>query len=271
MEWYREAGNRTQAAFARNAGLLLLDYLSLTDARRPEAKYDATMTLCVLQALLANCVELLEAMEDHKKAFFATSLTDEAPVWGLRRSFVKENTFPGDVTLHWTLKHLRNGLSHPVARQPLVECPPTGYTTTNDPSGVVTAFRVIASPWIKRGRRSRTYDRLTAEKVVAQIKNFEATYGETGHLTPVERPDGKFDITRNGRLYWPVFVMELPLEAAQELALDLATLLSQPADETWDGHRVTQLVRDSPQKHGVLPAEDGLNQSDEGPVTHNRN
>ncbi|HWT79722.1 MAG TPA: hypothetical protein VN648_13130, partial [Candidatus Methylomirabilis sp.] len=108
MEWFREPGNRKQAAFARHAGRALSDYLRLTAECLPERRDEASLTLCVLQALLTNCTELLSAMEDHQKQFFGRVISDDRPTWGLRKAQIRRNSFPGEPTLANVLTHLRD-------------------------------------------------------------------------------------------------------------------------------------------------------------------
>jgi hypothetical protein len=71
--------------------------------------------VCVLQSLLTNCTELLSGMRKNQKPFFKDLLSDAPHEWGLRRSFVEQDTFPIDLPLERVLEHLRNALSHPTA------------------------------------------------------------------------------------------------------------------------------------------------------------
>ena len=62
MEYSRDEKNRIRAGFALNAGRLLEQYSRLSAGVRASERYDATLTICILQSLLTNCWELLKAM-----------------------------------------------------------------------------------------------------------------------------------------------------------------------------------------------------------------
>lgn len=246
MEWFREPGNRKQAEFAFHAGRALVDYLSLTADWSPERRDEASLTVCVLQSLLTNCTELLATMEEYQRSFFEEVISDEKPVWGLRKSHIKENSFPGEPTLASVLTHLRDGLSHPTVAEPTVNCPATGYTTTDDRSGIVSAFRITDSPWVKDGNRLERISASTEKGAIANVRQQEKRFEVTGFLEVLPQPDGSFDIGRHGRQYWPLFVIELPLQAMVDLASGLANRLAQPSDERWDGRTLRELVAASP-------------------------
>jgi hypothetical protein len=69
--------------------------------------------VCVLQSLLTNCTELLSGMRKNQKPFFKDLLSDAPHEWGLRRSFVEQDTFPIDLPLERVLEHLRNAFKSP--------------------------------------------------------------------------------------------------------------------------------------------------------------
>jgi len=216
-EYFRLPGNQIQAGFALNAGKLLTQYCSLTRELPFDKKYEATLAICVLQSLLTNCTELLRAMEDHQRQFFKQAITDERPCWALTRSLIMENSFPGDVTLERMLIHMRNALSHPTAAEPTA-LPATGFTTSNDPSTRVSAFRLTDSPWVKDGALHWPALPMTEKKAGAKIDAFEEEYRGSGYLDVVGS-DGQFRIARDGKPYLPVFVVELPLVVVINLAV----------------------------------------------------
>ncbi len=241
MEYFREPGNRIQAGFALHAGKLLAHYCSLTATLRPSEKYDATLTVCVLQSLLTNCTELLSAMRANRKAFFREAITDVPHRWGLTRSHITCNTFPTTVTLERVLIHLRNALSHPTGSVG-TDLPSSGYTTSGDASGLVSRFRFTDSPWVSRGRVCWTALSKDEGKVRKTVEAFERQHSLKGFLVVERQPDGNFRVTHDGEPFLPVFVIELPLPALVDLAKCLANFLAQPTNEEWDGKSIHQLV-----------------------------
>lgn len=241
MEYFRESGNRIQAGFALNAGMLLAQYCSLTAKLPSQEKYEATLAVCVLQSLLTNCTELLLAMRNNQKQFFNEVIPDVRPRWGLTSSFITQNSFPVDVTLERVLTHMRNALSHPTVSE-VTQLPSTGYTTSDDASELVSAFRFTDSPWVKKGAIYWGALSDTEEKVRKTIDAFEKDYKVPGYLEVLPRPDGNFGIAHDGKQFLPVFGLELPLGAVIDLAKHLANHLAQPTNEQWNGRSIQQLV-----------------------------
>lgn len=241
MEYFRQPSHLIQAGFALHAGRLLAQYERLTASFRSEEKYDATLTVCVLQALLTNCAELLSSMRAHQKGVFHEVITDSPHRWGLRRSFITHDTFPVDATLEEVLIHLRNAVSHPAGSENS-RFPSTGYTTSNDPSGIVSMFRFTDSPWVNKDDVFWGASSKNEGKVQNTIENFERKYRLNGFLEVLRQPDGKFGIGHDGMMFLPIFVIELPLPAMIDLVKGLANYLAQPTIEQWDGQSIHELV-----------------------------
>lgn len=241
MEYFREPENQVQAGFALRAGKLLAQYRSRQGELQPEERYDATLTVCVLQALLSTCSELRKTMDKARKKDFRTVLGSAPDQWGLRREYVREDTFPkaDNPKAGRVLDHLRNALSHPT-RAGAQGLQATGYTTVPDGTGAVSMYRFADSPWVDNGRIFRgacSDDRAKVETFAIQ---FEREHGMQGLEV---RPAGtSFGIYRDDRPYLPVFVVELPFAAMAELALNLSNYLAQPANDEWDGRDIVQLV-----------------------------
>lgn len=240
MEYFRQAGNRIQASFAFHAGTLLAQYCSITATLRPEERYEATLTVCVLQSLLTNCTELLGAMKRSQRMSFNDVITDRPHRSGLTTSFITENTFPGDVTVEGVLEHLRDALSHPTVAEGLY--PGTGYTTSNDPSGLVSAFCFTNSPWIKKGQIFWGALSDKEEQVRQTMERFERHRRVDGYLEVRRQADGKFGILHEGVTFLPVFAIALPLRALIDLTIFVANYLAQPTNEEWDGKAIESLV-----------------------------
>jgi len=241
MEYFRQPGNLIQSGFALHAGRLLAQYCSLTAGLRSQEKYDATLVVCVLQSLLTNCTELLSAMRASQKPFFSEVITDVPHRWGLTRSFITHDTFPTDVTLERVLEHMRNALSHPTVSEG-TQYASTGYTTSNDASGIVSAFRFTDSPWVNKGSIHWGASSKIEEKVQKTVQIFEKRYKLQEFLAVRRAPDGTFGIAHNGTTFLPVFVIQLPLPALIDLTKCLANYLAQPTNVQWDGKSLHQLV-----------------------------
>ena len=240
-EYFRESNNRIQAGFALNTGKLLVQYRSLTANLQPAQKYEATLTICALQALLTNCTELMGAMKRHQPGFWTDPITDIPGHWGIRRSFVVSNTFPDELTYGDFITHLRNALSHPTSPDRAPQHPTTGYTTRPDGSGVITRFCFTDSPWVDRGCIHSKASSSAEGKVKQTLKSFQKRHRGADEIK-VENIQGKYQICRSNQTYLPVFVAELPLNALTDLAIELANHLSQPIEESWDGKTIQQLV-----------------------------
>ena len=245
MEYAREFDG-IQAGFALNAGKLLLQYREHALSLPSNRQYEATLAVCVLQSLLTNCSELIKYMEsdDIQREFFDQVIGDEGPaVWGITKSFIVENEFPGPLTVGALLEHLRNAVSHPCPDKEF-EFDPTGYTTTNDPSERVTAFRFTDSPWVKTGKRHYKGRLPVARKRDAEgrIKQFHQEYDESDFLNVLPLDDGTYELGRHGVIFWPTFTMELPLAALMELARGLANHLAHHTDANWDRRTIRELL-----------------------------
>ena len=62
MQYFQEGKNQIRAGLALNAGKLLVQYDKFCQNLPLEERYDATLTICVLQALLTNRWQLVDAM-----------------------------------------------------------------------------------------------------------------------------------------------------------------------------------------------------------------
>jgi len=240
-EYFRESNNRIQAGFAQHTGKLLAQYRNLTANLLSTQKYEATLAVCALQALLTNCTELMSAMKRHQRGFWSDPIADIPGHWGIRRSFVVTNTFPDKLTYDKFITHLRNALSHPASPDKAPQHPTTGYTTLPDGSGVITRFCFTDSPWVDRGCIHSKASSSDENKVKKTLESFLGNKQRADELE-VRISLGKYQIYHGNEIYLPVFVAELPLQALTDLAIGLANHLSQPVVESWDGRTIQRLV-----------------------------
>lgn len=194
------------ADFAAHAWRLLKQYEALTSDLKPTQRYEATLTVCVLQALVTNCWALYEHLDRQRSEVlgdldtFVESLVQEPDV-NVTSTFAENDFSPKDV-----LRSIRNALSHP--RMRVTDPPTTGYTTVEDPSGLVTRLKFVASPDLD----------------------------SNGDLEPrsLKRTGGNLNHAR-------VFTVELPLRRLTALAEEIALVLAQPTMENWDNQELLPL------------------------------
>lgn len=235
-EYYREPNNRIQAGFALHVGKLLAQYPALTANLQSTQKYEATLALCALQALLTNCSELIKAMKSNDKLLWSSPITDIPAHWGIRRSFVIENNFPEVLTYEKFIEHLRNAMSHPTSSDKPDHHPATGYTTIPDGAGDIARFRFTDSPWVDRGKIN---NKQSKEDIVSKMVDRLCKNNKNFKVVTVK---AKPQIYCDDQVYLPVFVAELSLSELTKLVIELANHLSQPVHDTWDGKTISQLV-----------------------------
>lgn len=205
MDYQREQ-NLVRAGFALHAWRLLKQYETLTKNLSPSQRYEATLTVCVLQSLVTNCWELYKYLGrkgpqvlDAVDSFVASILEDpEVQV---------TNTFRGgDLDGKTVLVHVRNALSHPRMKE--TEPPTTGYTTVGNGSGLVARIRFVDSPDLnsKGNLRQDAIARTGGDPQLAEI-----------------------------------FTIELPLGHVTRLAEEVALVLAQPVMDNWDRAELVQL------------------------------
>lgn len=206
MDYQREQ-NLIRAGFAAHAWRLLKQYEALTKDLSPSERYEATLTVCVLQSLVTNCWELYKYLGRRGPRI----------LWGVD-TFVKAlladpdvhvtNSFRGGaLDSKAVLVHVRNALSHPRTRE--TNPATTGYTTMEDGSGRIARFRFVDSP------------DLTSKGNLRQ----EA----------VERTGGDTDRAE-------AFTIELPLSSLTALAEEVALVLAQPVMDNWDRSELVKLT-----------------------------
>lgn len=246
MEYLRDylEGNKKavsiQAGFALHAGKLLMQYEALAQKLPHDQRYDATLTISVLQALLTNCVELLDSLQKSQsfQQDFARPLLDIPQFLGIGRSLIRKSYYKEEVTHKQILESIRNALSHPTYSTK-GELSSTGYHTINETGHLISAFRFIDSPWVKRGRLM-TYD--DAAKAQAVIERFERRAGNFGLRPRQQNPGRKFEIALGDQTFVPIMELEIPLPNLKVITRELSNLLAQPVMEQWDAATVHQLV-----------------------------
>lgn len=193
------------SGFALNAEQLLEQYAKLTRKCDPADRYEATLTLSVLQFLLTSCWELYKHLNDKRAARELASLRDYIGAMLLEDdvAVTKDLPKPSSRDPKAIIMHLRNALSHPVPS--IVDHPVTGYSTKEDGSGIIRRIVFVDSPNVT----------------------------SKGEVKDVERADEIL-----------VFEIEIPLPHVKELARRIASALAQPAREKWNERQLLLIPTD---------------------------
>ncbi len=181
-----------------HAWRLLHQYEELTKGKAENERYDATLTLCVIQAMLTACIERLNYLEDLSPTahaglkVFTQALRDRPEVH-------ETNTFAQQQSAKDVLNHIRCALSHP--RQTVTDPPTTGFMTVRDGSGLVRRIAFTNSPDVD-----------SKGKVAKRVRNNQT------EATPAR-----------------YFTIELPLIMLAELAKETAWALAEPSRQAEQG------------------------------------
>lgn len=246
VNYFEDPENRIQAGFALRAGRLLVQYDNACQRFPSEEQYDATLTICVLQALLTNCLELLNSMGQHHeqlKKLLDRTVTDIPFNMGLRKRFVLLDTFFDTLTYRQFITYIRNALSHPTWQDSQRLYKSTGYSTTHDRNNFINGIIFVSSPWIYRGKIGRSYRNTNRNRVEEELNKLTQKHGDVG-LEVKQNCSGEFQIFVKNKLepYFPIFEAHIPLKELKELIIDLSTYLSQPTRADWDGRSIERLV-----------------------------
>lgn len=246
MSEYSRPNDKIQAGFALHIGKLLTQYRNLTSNLPLDEKYEATLTLCALQALLTNCTELMSSMKKSKRLFWHEPITDIPRHWGIRTSFVvKDTCLDEPLTYDIFITHLRNALSHPTAPDKKPHLDSSGYTTIPDDTGIITRFRFIDSPWVDQGKLLHRYSSEKEEIVKRSLhlyRHANQRCRPQAHDLEIRKDANKYKIYQGNQIYIPVFIAELPLPDLTDMAIELANHIAQPVQDNWDGKTIRQLV-----------------------------
>lgn len=246
----RKPGDSIQAGLAFNALRLLRHYDDLTAGLLPDEKYEATLSLSVLQMLLTNMADLHERLSEVQAELVSTRLEELPGAWHLTPKSVK-NTFPGPVLLRGVVKHLRDAVSHPTAPRKGGSLG-TGYTSPDDVDGLglVESFRFVHSPWVQGKEVNRYADSGDAARVIDRFQSWIPKNGPAFELSVEQDQDGKYVVTHEGKPYVPKFEMEISVTDLTGFTKELANFIGQPIIPEWNGGPIRRLMLE-PKVDGV--------------------
>jgi hypothetical protein len=244
MNYWEDDKHRIQADMALRIGKIALQYSTLD--LPPDQDFTDTLHLCLLQNLLTNCKELVEAMaRDNGEELGLKVPLSLMSDWGLGPDVVHEDSFEGTSTVEELLVHLRNAMSHPTGTNLDARFPSTGYNSLSDSSKMIRAIGFCDSPDTKDNRplswqiKERAIDYLKicqrpSRKYPWNMVPSDVQIAQSGH--------NGFGMFRFGQPYARVFVVVLTAHQLRSLIIGLSNLLAQPAREYWDGKTVTKLI-----------------------------
>lgn len=235
MEYIETSDGQIQADFARRVGQVLLHYEDGAARSSPEDSYEATLTICLLQALLTNCVELIKGRPRNDP----TGLTeianrpfaDDPTKFGLDERCVV-NQWPSRRKLMYReiFECLRNAMSHPLPVK-ADGLPTTGYTTWKSQSGVIEGFCFTQSPWVNSKGNDVT-DALKVKdedrpKLVEQMAKWSSNRG-TDDLTVRIGSGERYRIYIRDQPFIPYLQLKISTTQLRTFTLTLSDYLAEP-------------------------------------------
>ncbi len=231
MEYYRDKDGQIQADIAYRLGRIILQYESLNI--KATDKFESTLYLAVLQNILTNCIELLNALSrrERKANLVVKSAVSEMNIFNLSLNQVKYNSFNETLTCEKIIRHIRNAMSHPTKISIDSEFCSTGYTTIVSEKNIISEYCFVSSP-DTRANRPKLYNQSEMERVNNLLSS-------SGNFPPdiklvSSQPDHYF-MKSDGKPFARVIKIVLTTAELRALTLGLCIYLAQPIQENWDG------------------------------------
>lgn len=235
MEYIQTSDGQIQADFARRVGQVLLHYEAGAALEKPQDSYEATLTICLLQALLTNCMELIKHGANNDgtglKKIASRSLEEAPALFGLNLQCIAVQ-WPSDRPLRYReiFECLRNAVSHPLP-QKAEGLPTTGYTTWKSPSGMIEGFQFTQSPWVNsRGSDVKNVYEVSNDKLAKLdevMRTWGSNYGTSG-LTIRQHKPGLNRIFHGENLFIPCLQLNISTVQLRTLTLNLSERLAEP-------------------------------------------
>lgn len=246
MHYFEDKKHRIQADMALRIGKIALQYSRIP--LPPDQDFTDTLHLCLLQNLLTNCHELIDAMAQNngEDLGLKVPLLQKAD-WGLDDVEIREDSFEGNLTVEVFLTHLRNAMSHPTGTDLDARFPSTGYSSLPDASGMIQAIGFCNSPdtsynspriW-PNNRRHQADHYLD----VNQRHNQRRPWGTIPADVRIDSVGhNQFVMVRFGEPYARVFLVVVTTYQIRSLVRGLANLLAQPAIDHWNGKSIINII-----------------------------
>jgi hypothetical protein len=237
MEYERTADGQIQAAFARRAGQLLVQYDIFKLNLPPKDRFESTLCISLLQSMLTTAAEQLKGKKTPSNKELRTiasrEVNKEPTLFGLEPSCITQR-WPSTRGLMYreVIECMRNALSHPLPQKKGVY-PTTGYTTWSASDGI-EGFTFVQSPFVARDGerlipRLLSSDGLSSsrEKLEVEMNRWAENYAvPTLNIDVTE--GGALAIFQNERLFIPVLCIDINTPSLRTFAIALSELLSEP-------------------------------------------
>ncbi len=247
MTAYNEtADGQIHADFARRAGCILLQYDRLTQDLEPRERYEATLAISLLQALLTSFVELSRSKARKREFNELLNLPIEAapPRLGLNPSAIDWSwRRKGGLTYRYVIEAIRNSLSHPTPQKFGQLFKTTGYTARATSEGDIDGYCFVQSPWVAKsgtGLAARFSPKESDERECQSMRDALTDWGQKhGVDLSVERRAGCLQPVLDGILFVPTVEVKLSTSELRTFTLAVADLIT--GDEL--AHSPRRLVR----------------------------
>ena len=224
---------------ASRLGKIAKHYESLSRSPISDENYGATLTISLLQSLLAIYVELRKRKRPVFKEVFGRPLLHIPDSYGINFDMVKSFScfdkfaHKEDMTIDFVLESIRNALSHPCPIYD-VQNQRTGYATVVGQSGIVEQFKFVESSDVfGDSGRPKKYTKNRAEVILNKISELNPNHGIALQAVPTQNneiPQYQL-VDASGDLFVKKMVIEVPLGALKTLVQGLSEYLGRPIEE----------------------------------------
>lgn len=232
-EYVPTSDGQIHADFARRAGRILLQYERLSRDLEPSERFEATLAISLLQALLTSFVELsrTNARRGDFDALLRLPIAAAPPRLGLNPSAIRWSwSHQGDLTYRYVLEAIRNSLSHPTPQRLNLPFKTTGYTARATSDGDIDGYCFVQSPWVAKNGQS------LSQKFSPQADRARECESMRGALTDwssnhrvvvtAEQRGSRLQPVLNGEVFAPVVEVQLSTSELRTFTLAMADLIA---------------------------------------------
>lgn len=263
-EYERDYKDQIHSDFAFRLGKIVNQY---DRTEFSNEHFEVTLYICVLQNLLTNCLDgILRSAEDRTrplltqiKPLLEKTIDGENPTWGLESSFIKVNTFSGDLKVRDVIERMRHSLSHPAQLRLNEEYPSSGYTTIPNETKIISKICFVNSPDVVKNR-----PRLFNNKEDVQ-KYIESRSLGNLNLYPKKVSNCGYGLFKDEKPFTKIFRVDLPVKNLKTLVTELSNNLSveiaeRNKIEATEQQITTQTINEDPiSRFGKNPVSDEIN------------
>jgi len=232
-EYIETTDGQIHADFARRAGRILLQYERLARSLAPNERFEATLAISLLQALLTSFVELSRS-NARKREFdelLALPIDATPPRIGLNPTTIRWSwSHRGSLTYRQVIEAIRNSLSHPAPQRLNQRFKTTGYTARATADGDIDGYCFVQSPWVARdgkgyspkfsplANRERECDSMREALKEWSLKN--------GVCVTAEQQGSRLQPVLDGYVFAPQVEVQLSTSELRTFTLAMADLIA---------------------------------------------